>query len=1389
MGYYHSLKVEIKGIDKFTNVLNKLEKQLVKINKLFNTINNTSQSLLSSLERNTKSINSLFSKLENAEKSLTKNIKYQSEERIKNQEKELRKTESIIKRKLKLISELNKQITRYKEIPIDLFNYRSSVIGSTQKLIGKINNKELQTLYSLQLESLKQDYIKREAKAFEFGDYIKNFNRYVNIPSSLLQETKIKINQNKQKLLNDIKKFEYELSLAFERLYDLNPLDKISLTLELNKTKKLLRNAFKEGIISANEYEKVLNRLNYRFKSLNQAMESSKSVIVSWWKRFGEVAIGFTIVYRAFSYLEQGVAEVIDLVKEGIRAFDDYTETAYKSAMFITMFSNTTFKNALNIARKNIEALKLASIDSFSSLRDIVAGLDEFAQHGVFISDKLMKAFVDFSDFVALVSKTTGSTATQVRQEIQSLFEGTLRAGNTTLRFLKNYLGDAKFNEFLQQLRSINTATERVRYVITTLGSAMRKVKDSLFGKDLQYTTSILKNQLSLVINYALQLASITKGLSKDTNIFAYYLMKYFKSLDISKIMKLRDLLFQIKAGDTSKIKEYKELAKELSSSKLGETITLLSNTLDLVAKGFAKITSGTIKFVLYLSALIEKIREFYNQHKQMISVIGTYLKLVIAIKTLKWSFTFLTRETSFFLSLFLKTIKVIGTAESAGLFTTLAQRITMIGTAFLRTARVIGLATKRILTRLLLPMTIIDALFHPKDYIKLGKSIVFGIAKGITSALAEIGDKIALAILNIILPTPIQNLIAKVSPKFAKSIQTFKTSIANKIKSMAKSLSSFFSEGYNKNPFLDSLTNLVKNSPVLNKLSELTSAIDKAFGIPSFSELEKQLEGTKGKNKNVYDFLMDLLSPSKNVYPKKIQDITQINKTLSDKLNNLKSLLSNLKQVYSSMEELELDKIKIGNKVFTKTGIVNNILKVYDSIKSLLKRKLSITTNETEKENLIVELLGLKVDEEKFKRNIKNRFLKTIDDTLSSLKESLSVYKKTYKFLSKYGYSVTDILGLSISKEELFNKIVSVYDSIITTLKVKLKNTKSELEKYNILNTIFGLESEKKQFIVESKVSSIKKTIDSIIDYYQKVIKNINDNLSNPLTMDLAFKQLKQQIENVKSIINQLSKTTINGVKFFDTEQGKKEYDTLTNMLDQLQKKYSEIQKQIEGGKAFFRVFARYQSEIYGQIELTKMWSKTAIDVINSFTQTTSDILYDFFTGRLKSFKSYVQALTKEILRLLSQVIAEMIKVRILSAIGKSTSTYIPIPAKTPTQPKSLNIGGLDIGKYNLGNYASKLKVGSFAEGGIVTKPTLALIGEAGESEAVIPLSKFPQVIGSTIQQQPINVVLNISALDSQSFIEWERKNKVISSFVRETIINDLQNNGTVRHMIKKTL
>ena len=68
--------------------------------------------------------------------------------------------------------------------------------------------------------------------------------------------------------------------------------------------------------------------------------------------------------------------------------------------------------------------------------------------------------------------------------------------------------------------------------------------------------------------------------------------------------------------------------------------------------------------------------------------------------------------------------------------------------------------------------------------------------------------------------------------------------------------------------------------------------------------------------------------------------------------------------------------------------------------------------------------------------------------------------------------------------------------------------------------------------------------------------------------------------------------------------------------------------------------------------------------------------------------------------------------------------------------------------------------KIPEFAEGGIVTRPTIGLIGEAGDHEAVIPLPRLQPMIDEAVsksirdhhggaEQNTYNVHMNIDAKD----------------------------------------
>lgn len=89
-------------------------------------------------------------------------------------------------------------------------------------------------------------------------------------------------------------------------------------------------------------------------------------------------------------------------------------------------------------------------------------------------------------------------------------------------------------------------------------------------------------------------------------------------------------------------------------------------------------------------------------------------------------------------------------------------------------------------------------------------------------------------------------------------------------------------------------------------------------------------------------------------------------------------------------------------------------------------------------------------------------------------------------------------------------------------------------------------------------------------------------------------------------------------------------------------------------------------------------------------------------------------------------------------------------------------NIPGVDLGKIG------RLPIPQLAEGGIVTGPTLAMIGEGREAEAVIPLSKLDQMIDGNGSKNEYNIgVINIdSEVDGERWLKKLTQNQEITNF-----------------------
>lgn len=103
------------------------------------------------------------------------------------------------------------------------------------------------------------------------------------------------------------------------------------------------------------------------------------------------------------------------------------------------------------------------------------------------------------------------------------------------------------------------------------------------------------------------------------------------------------------------------------------------------------------------------------------------------------------------------------------------------------------------------------------------------------------------------------------------------------------------------------------------------------------------------------------------------------------------------------------------------------------------------------------------------------------------------------------------------------------------------------------------------------------------------------------------------------------------------------------------------------------------------------------------------------------------------------SKLTAKQMKAAMKAINELTVAVNVPQPTSVSTASSGASAGGFDFSGIDL----SGISIGglaTLASGGIVTKPTLALIGEGGESEAVIPLSQMGNMGGGDVYNITIN-------------------------------------------------
>jgi hypothetical protein len=143
----------------------------------------------------------------------------------------------------------------------------------------------------------------------------------------------------------------------------------------------------------------------------------------------------------------------------------------------------------------------------------------------------------------------------------------------------------------------------------------------------------------------------------------------------------------------------------------------------------------------------------------------------------------------------------------------------------------------------------------------------------------------------------------------------------------------------------------------------------------------------------------------------------------------------------------------------------------------------------------------------------------------------------------------------------------------------------------------------------------------------------------------------------------------------------------------------------------------------------------QAAIQTAQAMSQAFSQYFFNVFTQQINSMKDLLNSLANLALKVISDVMGQIASQGLLKLTGQA------IPGLANWLPGLFGAGGgggsslslfgggssgLNVGDLSLRSSFVPTTIPAFASGGIVTRPTLAMVGEGGEDEAIIPLSKL---------------------------------------------------------------
>jgi tape measure domain-containing protein len=325
----------------------------------------------------------------------------------------------------------------------------------------------------------------------------------------------------------------------------------------------------------------------------------------------------------------------------------------------------------------------------------------------------------------------------------------------------------------------------------------------------------------------------------------------------------------------------------------------------------------------------------------------------------------------------------------------------------------------------------------------------------------------------------------------------------------------------------------------------------------------------------------------------------------------------------------------------------------------------------------------------------------------------------------------------------------------------------KNELMKAGMPDDV--VDKELKYFEAQEKTRIATELLTKLVDE-----KKISLEEAGKRTKELQERLAKYNIDLAANI--ELQKQQ----RFDATMNSLRDQLALAGIVDPRGERRAEL---MQGGAS--REKANEQALLEERISQAKRLRDAYRDIASSIGDSFGTAFKGMITGSMtaqEALAGMFQSIADSFADMVAKMIAEWMKAQILGIFQKILS---PIAAGFSFGGSS---GGFDLPGFQMPGYMEGVTIPKFATGGIVTGPTLGLVGEGRYNEAVVPLPdgrSIPVDLGNARNNGDggsVNVVVNVDASGSKVAGDNEQANqlgRVVSQAVQAELIKQKRPGG----------